>query len=102
MTKLKSSGYVVIDKSHSAIWGTGATADAAWADFISERKMAGVEVVDDINDAKISCEFPEQERMSNYEIFAATTALLNAVDKNGGNIAWTRLGVVLALPDEVE
>jgi len=102
MTKsiIKSAGYIVTDKAQSAIYGYGPSADEAWASLVSEMSLAGVTVVGEIDDAEISVSYPHETPANNYKIFAATGALLAAVDENGGNISWGRRGLVACLPSE--
>ena len=41
-SSMKPAGYVITDLDHSAIWATGETEAAAWANLRAEMDIAGV------------------------------------------------------------
>lgn len=93
---MKSAGYVIVDRDHSAIWATGESEGAAWANLMSEMALAGVTVVDG------AAEAPHETSISSYSIFPATTALVERVENWGGNIAWGEIDGALCTREEEE
>ena len=91
---MKTAGYVVIDRDHSAIWATGETEAAAWTNLRAEMALADVTVVDGAS------ETPHETSISNYSVFPATTALIERVRDCGGNIAWGGINGVLCTREE--
>ena len=64
MTKIESAGYIVHD--NDAIWGYGATEDAAWSSFQAEMQNGGVEVVDEPTEAQL--DDGDWTRKSGYQV----------------------------------
>lgn len=73
-----------------AIWGYGATEDAAWAHFLAEMTANGIEVVQEVPDDP--ADYGSTTLESDYEVSAATEALVKEVQERGGNIAWGFIG----------
>ena len=96
MTTIQTAGYVVTN--NEAIWGVGATADAAWSDFENQMEMANVSIVGDAVDDMDG----SWTRESDYTIRPATAALLAEVDAKGGNIGWSTRGGVACTRDEAD
>ena len=91
LATIENAGYIVSD--NEAIWGYGATATAAWDDFLNTMKMAGVEVVDEPSDAQLD-NGGDWTREAHYKTNSASAALLADVAARGGAIAWrSRNGV---------
>jgi hypothetical protein len=82
---MTTTGYIVFD-NESLIHGTGATAEAAWADAEGTFAAANVELLDDDADST-ECH-GSWTRRSSLRVCAATAALLAAVTDCGGAIAW--------------
>ncbi len=98
MTTIQAAGYIVTN--NEAIWGTGKTADEAWADFLRGMSEARVTVLLPSED------MPEEggsyTRADDYQIKPATTALLAEIEGKGGNIGWRMRGGVACTRDEAE
>lgn len=84
---IQPNGYIVTD--NEAIWGTGATADDAWGNMVSEMVAAWIEVVDHASD-----DMDGKTLASNFRIKPATAALIEDVQDNGGDILWQEIGGV--------
>jgi hypothetical protein len=93
--RLAPAGYIVAN--NEAIWGTGDTADAAWADMLANLEPGTVFVAEDE-------EVPEDGRnwtcAIDYRIAPATAGLLAKAEDAGGAIAWDYVHGVACLPDE--
>jgi hypothetical protein len=101
MSELERAGYVVV--ADGVIWGTGVTANEAWADFLQEKRDAGVRVLKDHElDEQEACEARGQDwtPASGYRIEPATAALLAQVEAEGGAIAWDEHAGVLCAREE--
>jgi len=86
MNQLQAAGYIV--ENGDAIWGKGATSDEAWQDFLARMKIADVEVVMELQTDAGGFPEPGQTLASDYRIIAATKALLDKVERDGGAISW--------------
>ena len=84
MTTIIAAGYIVCNSD--AIWGTGATAAAAWEDFRAEMSRAGIAVLTADQDS--GEQLGSWTRESDYTIRPATDGLLAAVEARGGDVAW--------------
>ena len=84
MSNIIAAGYVVCN--NEAIFGAGATADAAWNDFRAGMSEAGVAVLTADQDG--GEQLGSWTRESDHAIFPATASLLAAVEARGGAIAW--------------
>ena len=93
-SSMKPAGYAIIDRDHSAIWATGESEGAAWANLVSEMALAGVTVVDGDADEKY------ETSISGYLIFPATAALIERVENCGGNLALGYIDGVLCTREE--
>lgn len=92
-TKTEIAGFVIQDKEGYAIYGTGATEDAAWADVVADTR-----VFFDKNGDHISA---DEARVSRYVSYPATAALIDCVRENGGAIAWAVVdGVAHAINED--
>ena len=92
MNHLQAAAYIV--ENGDAIWGKGATSDEAWQDFLARMKIADVEVVMELQTDAGGFPEPGQTLASDYRVIAATKALLDKVERDGGAISWgTRNGV---------
>jgi hypothetical protein len=102
-TKIECAGYIV--SNNDVIWGTGATAQTAWDDFLDGMKQASVKVIDDVdeNDDATNDMIEnghEYTRASDHKIEPATAALLAEVEARGGAISWAKIGGVCCTRDE--
>jgi hypothetical protein len=86
MNQLQAAGYIV--ENGDAIWGKAATSDEAWQDFLARMKIANVEVVMELRTDAGGFPEPDQAVASDYRIIAATKALLDKVERDGGAISW--------------
>lgn len=93
---VQSNGFIVA--GNDAIWGVGSTEDAAWADFKKGMAKAGINVVPERNPDTRAEETLESE----YEVIAASQALIDLVASAGGNISWSKVGVVCCTNEEFE
>jgi hypothetical protein len=76
MTTPIATGFIIHDDT--AIWGRGATAEAAWADMLSEMKMAGIRVLADDDEPVDDLEATTPA--SGFKTKPATAALLAQID----------------------
>ena len=83
-----TTGFIVTDET--AIWGYGATKEAASASFLDGMKNAGIRVVSDgeMNTLLEAGNADACTRDSGFTMETATPALVSEVDTRGGNIAW--------------
>ena len=97
MTLPATAGFVVAN--NEAIWGTGDTADAAWADMLANLEPGTVLVTEDE-------ETPDDgrpwTRARDYRILPATTGLLVAVEGVGGDLCWEVVRGVACMRHEAE
>jgi len=100
MNQLEAAGYIV--ENGDAIWGKGATSDEAWQDFLARMKIANVEVVMELQTDAGGFPEPDQTLASDYRIIAATQALLDQVEQQGGAIAWGNRNNVACTEREAE
>ena len=86
---INPAGYIVHD--NEVIWAVGETEQRAWDAFVAEEERAGCRVVPD------DSELPESEahslgvryvREGDFHIQAASKALLDQVEAQGGAIQW--------------
>lgn len=91
---IQSSGFIVTGQD--AIWGFGATETEAWNDFKRGMKAANVEIVDSVPEDGSGSYAIE----SDYEVEAATQALIDSVQASGGDISWSKIGVVCCTDEE--
>ena len=91
-----AAGYIV--HNDNAIWGVGATADAAWEDFRAGMREAGVVILTTDQDADE--QLGSWTREGDYTIRPATAALLAEVAARGGAIAWGEIGRVACTIEE--
>jgi hypothetical protein len=97
MTLPATAGYVVAN--NEAIWGTGDTADAAWADALANMERGTVVVAEGEDPPEDGCPWI---RARDYRIMPATTGLLVAVEGVGGDLCWDVVRGVACLPYEAE
>lgn len=93
MTNLTAAGYIIQDNQATAIYGSGQTVDEAWAEVVDGAGPflnASGEAMDD-----------EEAYTSQFTAYGATAALLEQINREGGDISW---GVVhgVACTDEEE
>jgi hypothetical protein len=98
MSKIKAVGYLLAD--NDAIWGVGATEDAAWDDLRAGKKAAGVPHESEVDTDDTYC--PKYWTEDQFTAMPATAALLTKVEARGGLIAWTVVGNVACTEDEAE
>lgn len=102
-TKIESAGYVVIGGDH--IQATGATAEAAWSEFLKTMGQINVTVVDDVDAGEeVTNEMIENGhsyvRASTQKVQSASAALLAQVEAQGGAISWGSVGGIACTRDE--
>jgi hypothetical protein len=94
------AGYIVT--TNETIFGTGATEDAAWANFLDGMKQAGLRVVDELT-INSHGDVGEDETLSSlYSIRSATAALIADVEARGGDIGWHSANGVCCTRTEYE
>jgi hypothetical protein len=94
---LKIDGYIVADDD--AIYGIGAHAAEAWSDFVDYMRSAGLQIVEGNETDEL---YPNQIRATGFRTYPATDALIAAVKRDGGAIAWCVRGGVACTPAESE
>lgn len=95
MTKTPvAAGYAIKDIQGYAIYGTGLTVDAAWAEVVDLcgpfRNAAG----DDID--------PDAAYETDFKTIGATAAMMAYVEANGGAVRWVEVNGVACTIDEAE
>lgn len=93
-TNIQSVGYIIQDKQGNAIFGAGATVDAAWAQVVD-----GVGTFFNAYGDEKSADDAYTE---DFKTYGATAALLSKVEADGGAIEWDVVDGVACLPSEVE
>jgi len=83
---IKTSGYII--NNETAIWGYGATADAAWIFFMEEMEKANVEA--------------DQNFREDFACEPATADLISAVESRGGAISWEYCDGIACTADELD
>ncbi len=91
---LIATGYIIQDKQGTAIFGTGATVDEAWAQVVTE---AGP-----FFDAYGNAKADEAAFTEDFKTFPATAALIAKVEAEGGAIAWALVDGICCTCDEAE
>ena len=84
MTKITAAGFIIGDSA--AIWGAGATEEAAWADLRDQMRVARIP-----HESEIDAEdtyAPKAWSEDRFAVMPATAALLAAVEARGGLIAY--------------
>lgn len=97
MTKIQSAGYMVCD--NEAIYGVGATADEAWNDFLSTMDRNRTVFV---KNGENPLEYYNYCLASDYKIHAASSALIERVNEDGGDFAWRIVNGVACTVEEDE
>jgi hypothetical protein len=92
--EMETVGYIIQDNNGYAIFGIGATADAAWSMV--------VDCVGYFHDGRDNTISPQEARETQFRTYPATAALLNAVDEMGGAIAWDIVDGVACTREEGE
>lgn len=95
----QAAGYVIHDDT--ALWGTGATEAAAWANFDANMAAAHVTVVDGGAPDQDGTGGSFADRGS-FSAMPATAALIADVDARGGAIGWSIVDGVACTVDEAE
>ena len=101
---INAAGYIVHD--NEVIWGTGATADAAWEDFRTNMRAAGVVILAAGQDSGEY--FESWTRLgswtleSDHTISQATASLLADVEARGGAISWETIAGVACTVQEAD
>jgi hypothetical protein len=90
---ITQAGYIVTDDT--AIWGTGATSEAAWDDMVENMRRAGTEVI-----YEPACDMDGKTLASGFNIEPATAALIAQVEVRGGAIGWGHNGGIACTSDE--
>ena len=98
MTNIQHGGYVVCN--NEAIYGVGATSDAAWTDLRAQMDAASITLLADDDDS--GEQLGSWCRASDFTIRSASAALIAKVQREGGNIAWDYVGGVACICDEVK
>ena len=88
-----SVGYVIYDHDETAIFGTGATVDAAWAEVMG--------LCDRPIDAQTGEPVSDEEWFDIFCVCGASAALLAQVENDGGSIAWGYLAGVACTVGEL-
>jgi len=93
-SELKAAGYMIQDKQGIVIYGIGESVDEAWAEVVD-----GVGTFFDNfgNDIPADDTFEAQ-----FEIYAATRALMDRARMEGGSICWGVIGGVACTVEEAE
>lgn len=97
MTVVKT-GYIVANDM--AIYGVGATADEAWADWKDEMDKAGIVILSEEDDDEDEERNGSYTRESEFYCQPATAALMQKVKDQGGNIAFGEVNGVACTKDE--
>lgn len=95
---MNAIGYMIQDTQGNAIFGVGQTVDEAWVQVLdcAKNDMGGAPWADadgdpyDLDDV-YACDF---------KTYGATSALIDYVNKNGGDIVWSVTNGVAHLPTE--
>jgi hypothetical protein len=93
---LTTAGFIVSDDT--AIWGTGATRDAAWADMLDNMSKVNIRVLTDGEEK--AHEFESVTKAAGFQVKPATAALIAEVENNGGQFAWGEIGGIACTRDE--
>jgi hypothetical protein len=94
------TGYVTANRD-GIIYGTGATADAAYADMRRYMAQAGVKILADNEDDDAGAP-GAWTRASDFKTWPATATLLSLVESHGGNCAWRDVGGIACTVAEAE
>lgn len=86
-TRITAAGYIAQDRDGYAIFGAGASADAARADA-----LGNVGPWEDRDGNTVGANDPEFGFDAKFLILPATQALLDRVAAEGGAIAWDVIG----------
>ena len=92
MTDITSAGYIVT--GYDFIHGVGATPEEAWNDAKRELAMAHIGVVDEATYDANGDRTENETLRSDYTISPATRALIDLVERSGGDQAWRTVGGV--------
>lgn len=84
MIKLEIAGYVIIDST--AIWGIGATLEAAWDDLAQSMEAAGIPHASTIDPDDVFATKGWME--TDFQVVPATADLISDVQARGGAISW--------------
>ena len=104
---IQTAGYIVSD--NDAIYGCGATSDAAWTDLLRTMHHARIQIIDDREYRSTEQQEEDEIAMqggctmaSSFRVQPASAALLAQVENQGGAIAWDQVGNVCCTRDEAE
>jgi hypothetical protein len=96
---ITAAGFVVCN--NEAIWGVGETSDKAWSNFVTEMASSpGIVILGETEE--IPAEPCNWVRESDYKIRPASEALIDLVEREGGDVAWAVARGVLCTVEEFE
>lgn len=99
MTKIEAAGYILHDNNR-VIWGAGESVNDAWADL--KYTLASSQTVLISEGDQAPDDGRNWERESDYQVTAASAALLDAVHADGGLVKWTLDGSVACTQAEFD